>query len=315
MKSIIQYGGWLLAIVLAIACGVMYSSMRDVAVGEPAAGVETVAATPTDLAAVQTDLVAAKEEVVKLRQELGALQADVATDAVEPSQPPEAAATEEAEVETPETESADTDDAGPSRGERIANAQLAILAGMTYKGLFDELGLAPEARSAATEVIGAHMAEAQKVAQSAMQSKDQKAKDVHARLEAMKAALRDDLAGTLTDKELEAWDEYEPVADQALYERLVDAQLNMMAAGLSEENRVLASQVMAEDLVREIDAFEQGDELYTLDNFNNAQARALQASLDRLSETLAQDQYDLVDGFVSQAVAVFDAMADQPPAE
>jgi hypothetical protein len=72
---------------------------------------------------------------------------------------------------------------------------------------------------------------------------------------------------------------------------------------------------MAEDLVREIDAFEQSDELYTLDNFNNAQARALQASLDRLSDTLAQDQYDLVDGFVSQAVAMFDAMAEQPPAQ
>jgi hypothetical protein len=98
------------------------------------------------------------------------------------------------------------------------------------------------------------------------------------------------------------------VADQMLYERLVDGQMNMLAPGLTNENRVLASQVMAEELVREFDALGQSDEIYSIDSHNGAQARALNTSLERLAEELDEAQFGQVQGFVNQAIAMFDAM-------
>jgi hypothetical protein len=192
--------------------------------------------------------------------------------------------------------------------DRVATAQLNMMAEMTYQSLFDELQLTPEVRASLKDAIAAHMLAMQRETGAAMSAKNETAKAFYARIEAMKGAMRDELAQFLSPEELTAWDEYEPVADQMLYERLVDGQMNMLAPGLTNENRVLASQVMAEELVREFDALGQSDEIYSMDSHNGAQARALNASLVRLAEELDEAQFGQVQGFVNQAIAMFDAM-------
>jgi hypothetical protein len=183
-----------------------------------------------------------------------------------------------------------------------------MMAEMTYQSLFDELRLTPEVRASLKDAIAGHMLAMQRETGAAMGAKNETAKAFYARIEAMKGTMRDELAQFLSPEELTAWDEYEPVADQMLYERLVDGQMNMLAPGLTNENRVLASQVMAEELVREFDALGQSDEIYSIDSHNGAQARALNTSLERLAEELDEAQFGQVQGFVNQAIAMFDAM-------
>lgn len=233
-------------------------------------------------------------------------KAAVASAAPEGESAPEPPVTEAEDKAEPQPE-----DSEPSRQDRMANVQMGMMADLAYQDLFNELGLSPELRATMKESIVAYMSEAQKTLLAALKSKDQTAKDMHARTESRKAALRAELAGLLTPEELAAWDEYEPVADQIMYERIVDGQLNTLAAGLTNENRVLTSQVMAEELVREFDVFNASDEIYTMGNYNNAQARALNASLERLAGTLEADQYGQVEGFVNHALTMFEAMADQ----
>lgn len=321
MESLTKYAGWLLAVIMMVVCAVLFVSLQD---ADPTDVVDTMDAVPMPASGIPGagDLEEVRAEAADLRQELADLRAQLSEkdEALRAALAKDSADTKPARgEESPDAEGADEsktndEEPGPSRGERIANAQMAMVADMTYQNLFDQLGIGPEARDGLKGVIGAHMLDMQQFAQGAMQSRDRTAKDVHAEMEAKKATLRAELGKTLTEDGLAAWDAYEPVADQMLYERLVDGQLNMMAPGLSEENRVLTSQVMAEELVREFDVYNQSDQIYSLDNYNDAQARALQVSLDRLSTALDQDQFDRVNGFVTQALAMFDAMSDQQPA-
>lgn len=304
-----QYLGWIIAALLALVCAIVY-----IQAPEPVDDAPVTSAAPADHPAAPEPVAEESEEVATLKAEIATLREELAAQESPTPKPlpvppasdaPETAADEDAEAAAEVRPD-------PARQERIVNAQLSMVADMTYRPLFDDLQLPLEIRDSMKDTIAAHMLEVQQVTVAAFQSKDQKAKDIHARIEAMESHLRDELAGVLTPEQLAAWDEYDPVADQMLYERLVDGQLNMMAAGLTEENRIVASQVMAEELVREFDLFNASDEFYTMDNFNNAQARALTTSLERLGEALPPDQFDLVDGFVAQAIAMFDAMADAP---
>lgn len=309
MDKAIKYGGWVLLVIVLIVGGYMLKT-------------QTSHHRARAIAAAQIKV----QELEKIRAEKSALEAEIAAlkaaqvPAVPPSEPapvaaqlpssPEAPAPLEAPSTAPAPLAAETPD-DSDRGERIANAQLGMVAEMMYKGLFDDLTLEPQVRAALKDIIAVHMQTMQQETMTAMGAKNETAKAFHARLEAMKADLRGELANSLTPEQLTAWDEYEPVADQALYERMVDGQLNMLAPGLSNENRVLASQVMSEELVRELDAFSQSDEIYNMDNHNGAQARALNASLERLSMELDEEQYGHVQSFVNQAIAMFDAMKEQ----
>jgi hypothetical protein len=215
------------------------------------------------------------------------------------------------EVPDAAAEEGEEDSNATSQAERVARAQLDIVVNMTYGDLIAELGLTTEEAAPLRDALAANMKKQQEVMQGAFRSKDQTAKSVRAARDALRLELRSEVKGVLNGEELAAFDEYDAVADQILYEKMVDGQLNMMASGLSNENRVLSSQVVGEELVRELDALDQTDTLYTLQSFNAAQTRALNASLERLTETLDDEQYAMVDGFVNQAIAMFDAMAEQ----
>ncbi len=226
---------------------------------------------------------------------------DMAEEADEPGDA-EAVASSEKKAEV-------DDKTGKESMERAAQAQMELLMDMVYGDFYQELGLTPEQRKLVNEALVANTNAYRKTTAAAMRSGTKTAREVRAERDGLRKTLHNDLSEFLKTEELAAFDQYELVADQILYERSVDGQLAMLAAGLSSENRQLTSQVMAEELVREFDLFDQTDEPYTLDNFNAAQARALTFTLERLTDSMPQEQYVLVDGFVNQALAVFGASA------
>ncbi len=300
MSNAIKYGGWI-ALVLVLIVGGFAFNVGINAEKSRAKHAEQ------ELEKVQA-LLSNLEEVVAHRQV--ERQDEVQPAPMLESPEPQVAAPVETGTPAPETAPPPAPDADPNVDleDRVATAQLNMMAEMTYQSLFDELQLTPEVRASLKDAIAGHMLAMQRETGAAMGAKNETAKAFYARIEAMKGAMRDELAQFLSPEELTAWDEYEPVADQMLYERLVDGQMNMLAPGLTNENRVLASQVMAEELVREFDALGQSDEIYSMDSHNGAQARALNASLERLAEELDEAQFGQVQGFVNQAIAMFDAM-------
>jgi hypothetical protein len=313
MKTVLMIGGWFLAGVFLMVSGYLYFEMSSAEVNArraEAAAVGERDTTRSENQDLKKRLEEALAEAASLREQLQAApQAVAGTEAagVAPANPvkvPEAADTAAETPAPPETDA-------QSQAERIAEAQMAIIADMAYKDLYDELQVPEDIRSQIRSSIAAHLIQKQQATVAAMMARKQTAKEVYAENEARDAELRQQLAAFLTPEELAAWDEYEPVADQIMYERLVEGQLNMLASGLNAENRTLASQVVAEELVREFDLFNASETLYTQDNFNDAQARALNASLDRLSGTVDADQYALVEGFVNQALTMFEAMSEQ----
>jgi hypothetical protein len=308
MNNFIKYGGWF-ALLIVILVGAFVFNSRMAA--ERARAIEAHQVATNELNKVRSEKLALEAEIAALKarqaEMVAAVPPPVAEVAPEPA-PITPAASEEMPVEpTPEP----TQPEEPAGGNPVANAQLAMMADMMFKELFDELQLDPETRAVVKDAIAAYMQTMQQETLAAMQAKNETSKDFHARLEVMKSGLREELSQTLTADQVDAWDAYEPEADQALYERMVEGQLNMLSPGLSNENRVLASQVMAEELARELEAFEQSEEIYSMDTHNNAQARALEASLERLAEDLDEEQYGHVQGFVEQATAMFEAMKGQ----
>ena len=299
MNNFIKYGGWI-ALVLVLIVGGFAFNVRINAEKSRAKHAEQ------ELEKVQALLSNLVEEVA---QRQAHEKDEVAPAPMLASPEPQVAPPVEAAPPEPEPVPP-TPDADPNveLEDRVATAQLNMMAEMTYQSLFDELQLTPEVRASLKDAIAGHMLAMQRETGAAMGAKNETAKAFYARIEAMKGTMRDELAQFLSPEELTAWDEYEPVADQMLYERLVDGQMNMLAPGLTNENRVLASQVMAEELVREFDALGQSDEIYSMDSHNGAQARALNASLERLAEELDEAQFGQVQGFVNQAIAMFDAM-------
>jgi len=312
MESAIRYGGWVVALVLLAVVGYLYSAVnlqKGRSIAAESAAVEAQDVTLQKIELAEKRALDAEGEVASFRDELDRLRAELA-EASGKSVANEADDQPLPEEPDMDEAPAETEEESPSRTDRIVDAQMGIVADMAYQDLYAELGLTPEEKEQLRGMIANHLSKSQRATVAAMQSKSKTAKEFHAEQEQLDAELRATLEGFLTPEELAAWDEYEPVADQIMYERLVEGQLNMMASGLSGDNRIHASQVMAEELVREFDMFNASDQTYSMDNFNDAQARALSASLERLQPGMEEEQYAQVEGFVNQAMAMFDAMRE-----
>ena len=198
------------------------------------------------------------------------------------------------------------------RGERIAQAQMKLIADMVYKPFYEEVPMDAATRAAATELFTEAFGKQQQVQQQAMFKGDRSATEVKAETDALRDELRQKLSGVLDDKQLAAWEEYDAYSDRVLFEALLDGQLRMLAPDLSIDSHQRSIAVFAEELERAINGFESSDQTYNLDNFNEAQYAGLVAALQRLRFELDAEQYGHAQGFADQAKAMFDAMKNQP---
>lgn len=244
-------------------------------------------------------------EAERLRQEV----AKAESVSPSPSTTDEAAATPAPAEETAAAEPAS--DPQPNQGksiQRAQRAQMGVLVGMQYKGFLDNLALPEDTMTSVKDLLIDSTIEGQQAMVEAMMSGTSKAKDAKAKQDAIEAQLREKLSTVLNQEELAQWDAYQEVADVALYEALLDGQLTMLAPGLSEETRAAARSILAEDLAAELDTFFESDTIYTMDSFNQAQLAGLNNGMARMSETISEEQYGHLSGFIDTVAATFQQM-------
>ncbi len=204
------------------------------------------------------------------------------------------------------------------RSERTTRVHLEVIGGMVdllYQDFFEELGLSPEKLGSLKTAIAANMLKQQKIVVAAWKSNDRPANSVYAEREALRGELREALRSILSAEKWAIIDAHKGGLEQILLEKTAEGALEIFAAGLSDGSNRLASQIIAEELTREINIFNQSDELFTRDGHNAAQARGLNAALERLKEALADDQLALVDAYVTHELHNFDALSDKEEGE
>jgi len=311
MGNAVKALGWVIAVVATVAVVVLAGQLRqareDLAAAHSAR--KTLEPQAAASASAKDELTQAQAEVEQLTQDLAVAKAEAARlKTVAEEAPPEAPPAELADEAAEETE---TPESGPSgREQRMLETQMGMMVDMAYKTFFDEQALPPDVHDQVRSFLAESFAARQREAAAAMKAKDKTAKEVQALEDQAIEQLRGKLAQVLSADELAAWDAYRGYEDQYLYETLIDGQLNMMAPGLTAENRATVKILMAEDLAAQLGAFEQSDEIYSRDSFNRNQSQALHTSLERLTQVLDEEQYAHVEGFVAQVDAMFDAMAE-----
>jgi len=303
--------GWMLAIVLFVACVWL---VRDRAV-------------------LREDQAAARSELDRLTETVAALAAaaqhEDATQAEDAPHEPvevvmELAEEEMAPVEPaatpvePEQGEAPEPEAGPDapqlseQQQRMLAVQAQGIAQMTYGDLFGELALAQETMDAVWELVQDATGKRMMIDQRALtRDPPWTGKEVGAQKDAVQAELRDALAAYLNRDELAAWDAYEAVSDQVFYEQLVGGQLAMMSPGLNEEARGLIRGVLGEELAMQLGALETVDDPYTVQRFADAQRTAMRDSADRLFDVLDEGEYADLQRYIALGEQALDALSPQ----
>jgi hypothetical protein len=248
-------------------------------------------------------------DVLSLQEKLSEAELEMASlaEALEATRQAYAAEGESLDDEEEGGEEEDTEEAVQQQ-KAIARVQVSALIDMTYGTFFGERTFPPEIEEAVRDLLVTYGVETQRLVAEARKN-ERVAKDVADDLGAYKAALRDELAGVISAEEVAAWEEYEPYADQYLYENLVEGQLTMLASGLTAENRAIAKTVIAQELVAHIEAFENSDLAYTTRNHFDSQEDALNVSVEQLREVLDGEQLAFIEGYRDRAVAQFQALA------
>jgi chromosome segregation ATPase len=301
MKNALAWTGWVVAVAAMAVAVALWTGGGDQ--GKPSEG-----AAPAQQG-LERDLAAAQEALEATRADLAALQREHAAlleKRWESSAQFRVAESDEAgeEDSVPESPDESVDEVEGDRGDldtRVLRAQMGLMTDIAYGALFEDLVLPEETQEQVREWMTDAATQARAAVVNAFGNGTTPAKEVLAAEKEAQDELREQLKTVLTPEELAAWEAYEQEKDLHLYWNILEGQLSMLAPGLTQENRDVARQVLAEELVTHIDALENSEEIYSMGNFNRAQSEAMQVSLERLMGVLDEDQYGHVEGFVTTA--------------
>lgn len=321
MDSAIKVVGWLLAAAAIVAAAMLFSQVKtlrsDLDLAEAQTAVEAEQVETVELANLRAKLERTLEEKrtadmalaeAEARIEDFEEQARVTSERALAAERPEESA---AEAQETEAEKAERQARNRERQQTIQRAQASIMLDMAYKTLFDELNLPPEVQSQMRELLVQSWADQQGTMQKAMRTKDKTFREMKQLEDEALAELRAGLIHVLNGEEIAAWEDYETYKDQYIFENLLEGQLGMLAPGLTPDNRATTKVVLAEELAFAFEESEESDEVFSLNAFNDTQLIGLERGLERIAQELDDDQYAEVEGFVRQAAAMFDALAEQ----
>lgn len=308
MKKVLPWLGWGVALV---AVALLLYTVKETLEARKKLALAAMSAKEAATAS-ETQRRELEARLAELRNKLRDLQARPAgpkreTPAAETPQTPEESfdgGELEAETDKPEAEESENQ----IREKNLLRVQMGAMTDMAYKPFFDEMNFTDEVRAAVRDALTEFGVTRQQRQNDAFRRGDVSARSVRADRDLAMETLRGRLQLLLSADQFAQWQAYEPDSNRILFEGILEGQLNMLASDLTAENLQLVRETMAEELARYLDQFENSDELYTLANFNQAQARALQDSLESLGEALDEDQLSLVQGFVDQAMAMFAAV-------
>lgn len=195
--------------------------------------------------------------------------------------------------------------------QRVARAQIGVIVDMAYRDFYEAAGLTGDRLAQVQQALDEAFSKEAGVRSRAFEDETIPAKQVTAEQFAIRAALREQLAGILSPEELAAYDVRAPHTDRTLYATMLDGQIAMLSTGVSDESRRLAADVMAEELALRLDEFSASDHAYTLDNFNAAQMDALDNALARMQADVDAEQYEALAQFVEVVGGALGSMAGQ----
>jgi len=318
MGNAMKVAGWVVAVVAVVVAVILGGQVRslksqfdnqELQIAKVASLEEQIQETLAQVETLSKELAESQAVVAGLEEKPLDTSELLKTLASVPDKADKDPGDEEAEEE-PDDEDAAREEKNKTRQEKMMRVQMGAIMDMAYATLYGELNLPQDVKDAVRELILDAATEQQTAVIEAMRSKEAIANDVTQKEDEAKARLREKLSQVLNAEELAAWEEYEVYADHYLYENLLEGQLTMLASGLTAENRGMTKKVMAEELVVHLEEFGNSDQLYTVNNFNNAQRMALRQGLARLVDVLDEDQYAQVEGFVGRAEAGFDAVSE-----
>ncbi len=305
MKKVLPWLGWGVA---CIAIGVLIYCVRDTMETKKQlthirADAEAAAA------AAETQQRALEAYIAELKGKIRDLQAR-GTQEGKPApvaKTPPVPALSEGEA-TGDDKSTEEESEAHIREKNVLRVQMGTMTDLAYKPCLDEMNLPDSERAIAREALIEFAVTRQLAQSNAMRRGDVSAADVRAERDRAMEILRGKLQGLLTADQFTLWQNYEPESARVMYEGILEGQLRTLASGLTAESLRLAKETMAEELARYLDQLENSDELYSQANFILAQSRALQDSVEQLSQALDEEQLGMIQGFVAQATAMFAAL-------
>lgn len=312
MKRIAFISGWAVAGVLAIAAFVLYG--KNEGLGERIdemergrSGLELRLEQQTEqiqkLAEVKSELALRVDEA---EEALARLEESADTLANTSSPPPPDDSTAPPKEEKPKNPFARM--FGGAMTDEMAENVAGMTAEMQYGELIVDLKLSPEKASEVRAIIRDVLSEQMKETFRMQRGELESSGDTTTYY---KDVLRAELAQALNPEEMEYFEEYQDGMAERMMRRSYDMQLNMYAAGLTEENRAMVLDVLVEEALL-------GNELLQTQTDTNGgmtqqvgaqfdlQLGILERSAERLTDALDEDQYAILQRFIDQQASTFE---------
>jgi len=185
------------------------------------------------------------------------------------------------------------------QGEQMAEYAANIQTNMLYGDLLNDLQLPSDVEEQVRTILQDSMKTMTKQALQYMQSKGEGREDMTDWQKDLEKETRDKLAEVLNAEELAYYDEYEETKESRAIQKSYEMQMSMQAPQVTEENRKLTTEILAEEF--QVLQDEQGKA-----NPGNPaaqasrQAEVFQRTRERIIDTMDPDQYAQVDRFLTQ---------------
>ena len=254
-------------------------------------------------------------ETTRLREDLSRVAEKLAAQPPDPQ--PEPVVHEPASTAGADAEADDAGEDAPGaafakmfsgkRGKKMAEFSARSAAEMQYGDFFRELDLPAEIEAQVREILHASMVEQITRGMEAMRG-GADPEELRLTEKERVAELRLDLAELLTDEELAAWDEYEATKEERVMRMQFDMQLGMFAAGMTPENRTLATDVLVEEFLASKDALKETPQNTAASV--NMQLAGMTRARERLAEQLDEKQLAHFDRFVDHLAGAMSMAAE-----
>ncbi|MCH7908307.1 MAG: hypothetical protein IIB38_01675 [Candidatus Hydrogenedentes bacterium] len=122
------------------------------------------------------------------------------------------------------------------------------------------------------------------------------------------AELRTELETILTPEQLAEFDAYEENLSEHMMRQSTNMQLQMLAGGLTEENRELVTEILVEEFSAAFDDIDE--ESFDPLSFGGMNEATYESARQRLSELLAPDQLAIYDRYVDMQNTMMESMSE-----
>ena len=186
--------------------------------------------------------------------------------------------------------------------EQMSGYMGTMMTEMQYGNFISSLDVSPETREEVRDLITGSLKETF----DAVYEGDEEPSSEFGMLS--NSELRTQLETLLTPEQLADFDAYEENLSEHMMRQSTNMQLQMLAGGLTEENRELITEILVEEFSA---AFEDIDEeSFDPLSFGGMNGATYESARQRLSELLAPDQLAIYDRYADAQTAMMESMSE-----